>query len=633
MKNLRQLLTTALSVVAMATMGQSAYQPLVVDGRMWVVESHDKYFDNDETCLLLTGDTIIDGHQAKKGYLRSKRMPTYNCAMYEEDHKVYVVQKGEQQAALLYDFSLQEIGDTYTDGAQKLVLDAVDYVTVNDTQYRRLRLKSYFQMGDNLIPNDDVVWVEGIGSSSIMIKTNSYTTEHFTVLGIMQGSSELFSDADFERPAGGDTQRLSVLEDGKEWVYRYTDFADASNNYDYRYYLDGDTVIFGLSYRKLYRENGNNDGTATFAAALFEVGKVVFRYDDLLKIDLALYDFSGRQHSWANIYSRELLQVATHEPVTVQNITRDLIGFRKNISAETIDGFWAEGIGSCVDFLTPQDFSPRAHVLLKECRCNGHTLFELGDFGMATYTPLPQQPRLPYHPMLKEGKQWLYQYHHFEEWGDVEHPENGYGYDETVSNLCYVLRGDTVINGESAHKMYVEQENGSSSYYCAWIERDQRVYYVPKGSSEQVLYFDFSLKCDQDFVNAYEGYTFYLHHTDTLTMNDMDFNFFHFFYGDMGMEIYQWMEGVGKADADGGILFPIFLDRFNCICDYQSFVSCTEDGKQIYPQLPDGQSVVDRVQTVGRTTDERLTDLMGRRLPAAPQRGLYIRNGRKYLAQ
>ncbi len=637
----RKTLLTVLFLGLVQMAIADSYVPFVQEGRMLVVESYDKPFGgHDETCLMLMGDTIIDGHQAKKGYLRSKQGPDYNCALFEENRKVYIVQRGEQEATLLYDFSLRNIGDTYNEGAKKMVLDQVDYVTVKDSQYRRLHLKSYSQMGDNLYYGGDVVWVEGIGSTRIGIKTDSYTTENFTLLGVMQDGREIFTNADFERPAGDDYQSPSVLEDGKEWIYRYIDFADEAKSYDYRYFLYGDTVIFGLTYRKLYRENGNNDGTTAFAAALFEAGKVVFYYDDLLKQDLALYDFSRRQHTWTNLSSMELLQFATHDPVTVNGITRDLIGFRANATAGTVDGYWAEGIGSCVDFLTPKAFSPRSHVLLKECRRDGQTLFELADFPLTPHTPLPQQPRLHYHAMLKEGKKWQYQYHHFEEWGDIEHPENGFGYDETVSDLVYVLRGDTVVNGVAAHKMYVDKEDGSSSYYGAWAEQDRKVYFVRKDTQEQVLYFDFSMKCDQEFQSREDYYTsFYLHHTDTLTVNGREYNHFHFNECKYDFEYFQWMEGMGKTGEQGGILFPELVKYFNCICDYQSFVSCHEDGVQIYPQLPEDLSVESTTRLADRVGDKGLYDMTGRRLTNSKwsngqmPKGVYIRDGRKVVVK
>ena len=618
-----------------------SYMPFVQEGRVLVAESNDKAFGgHDEACLMLTGDTVVGGHQATKAYLRLKEGPAYNCAVFEENRKVYVIQRGKQEATLLYDFSLREIGDTYTEGSKKIVLDQVDYVTVKGSQYRRLHLKSYYQMGDNLYAGDDVVWVEGIGSPSIGIKTDSYTTVNFSLLGVVQDGLEIFTDADFERPDGDDHQSPSVLEDGKEWIYRYTDFADEAKSYDYRYFLDGDTVISGLTYRKLYRENGNNDGITTFAAALFEAGKVVFYYDNLLKQDLALYDFSGRQHTWTNLSSMELLQFATHEPVTVNGITRDLIGFRANVTAGDVIGYWAEGIGSCVDFLTPKAFSQRSHVLLKECRRDGQTLFELADFPLTPHTPLPQQPRLPYHPMLKEGKMWKYQYHHFEEWGDIEHPENGFGYDETVSDLVYVLRGDTVVNGVAAHKMYVDKEDGSSSYYGAWAEQDQKVYFVRKDTQEQVLYFDFSMKCDQEFKSREDYYaSFYLHHTDTLTVNGRDYNQYHFNECANDFELFLWMEGMGKTGEQGGILYPELVKSFNCICDYQSFVSCHEDGVQIYPQQSEDQSVGTTTRLAVSVGDKGLYDMTGRRLTSSKwsnlqmPRGVYIRDGRKVVVR
>ena len=79
-----------------------SYMPFVQEGRVLVAESNDKAFGgHDEACLMLTGDTVVGGHQATKAYLRLKEGPAYNCAVFEENRKVYVIQRGKQEATLL----------------------------------------------------------------------------------------------------------------------------------------------------------------------------------------------------------------------------------------------------------------------------------------------------------------------------------------------------------------------------------------------------------------------------------------------------------------------------------------------------------------------------------------------------
>ena len=58
-------------------------------------------------------------------------------------------------------------------------------------------------------------------------------------------------------------------EEGKRWNYRYTcSHPDAqSENYDYSYFIYGDTIINGITCKKLYYEKGDE---TTYKGATYE---------------------------------------------------------------------------------------------------------------------------------------------------------------------------------------------------------------------------------------------------------------------------------------------------------------------------------------------------------------------------
>ena len=237
----------------------------------------------------------------------------------------------------------------------------------------------------------------------------------------------------------------------------------------------------------------------------------------------------------------------------------------------------------------------------------------------------PDTARLPYHPMLKEGKTWLYKDHHFEE--KIDDEGDVYDYDEYETDYNFVLKGDTVINGERAFKMYRESENGSSKYVYAWIEQDKRVYRIHEGTTEKVLYYDFNLKRDNLWYDNISGDKLFLHHVDTLNVNKQSYNRYHFYTYNWPSEVFNWVEGIGSLDQ--GILFNGYTEILPCICDYITFEKCFEDGKQIFPQM----NIPDAILSIPlkRKDNEAIYDLQGRKVTTPQKNGLYIKDGKKFI--
>ena len=100
-------------------------------------------------------------------------------------------------------------------------------------------------------------------------------------------------------------------------------------------------------------------------------------------------------------------------------------------------------------------------------------------------------------PMLAEGKTWWYTYHHFE---DVD---NG-APQEFLSQVGYMLRGDTVIDGRHYMKMY-RHDDGSFNYYGAFREDEEgRVWqYDYESDKQDFMLFDISLHFgEKHFANT-----------------------------------------------------------------------------------------------------------------------------------
>lgn len=589
----------------------------VEEGKAWICNAYGAPY-GDDLYFYIQGDTIVNGHQAKKMYVQDEGIIRYGYALYEEDRKVYGIMEGGETSDLIYDFSLETPGDKTTINNSTYELQYTDSVTVRGRQYRRLHL-------ENTDPTvkEQIVWVEGIGSSSFRYRHSFHSASNEKLMGCLLNGKEIFSYKDFAKEHDDVMDYPLMLEDGKSWTYKYTDVSNPDNCYEYRYFIDGDTLIGGINRAKLFCENADNNHRVEYKDALYEVGKTVFWYHQKDHKDYIIYSF--HEKDLFSSYSYYDFKKSTRDTITVNGVTRERMFFKTN--DDEIVGCWVEGIGSTLDLILSRDFYDRKYKKFIRCELNGRELFNYDDFGMPKIDEVPDTARLPYHPMLKEGKIWLYKNHHFEE--NIDDEGDVYDYDVYETDYNFVLRGDTVINGERAFKMYRESESGSSIYVDAWIEQDKRVYRIHEGTTEKVLYYDFNLKRDNLWYDNISGDKFFLHHVDTLDVNEKSYNRYHFYTYNWPTEVFNWVEGIGSLDE--GILFNGYTEIVPCICDYISFEKCFEDGVQIYPQvkIPDAISSIPST----RKDDETIYDLQGRRVTTPQKNGLYIKNGKKYVAR
>ena len=74
-----------------------------------------------------------------------------------------------------------------------------------------------------------------------------------------------------------------------------------------------------------------------------------------------------------------------------------------------------------------------------------------------------------------------------------------------------------------------------------------------------------------------------------------------------------------------------------CICDYDSFKACYEDGECIFTEedfrKPSETTTVWSITTATTEDSPDIYDLQGRRLSTTPQKGVYIQNGKKKLVK
>ena len=163
----------------------------------------------------------------------------------------------------------------------------------------------------------------------------------------------------------------------------------------------------------------------------------------------------------------------------------------------------------------------------------------------------------PVKPMLVQGKVWNYIYHHFED--KVEPTGDNYPedfYDETLYEVRYYVKGDTLVNGRKYVKMYRYDEMRGSKYYGAFREDEEgRVWQYDLMDDKQ----DFML-CDVT-CSSYPGPK-YMNLSDVINVNGQLLHRYHW-------ENLIGVEGVGLQGK--GLIHYAFAPEPDCICDYESF--------------------------------------------------------------
>lgn len=229
-----------------------------------------------------------------------------------------------------------------------------------------------------------------------------------------------------------------------------------------------------------------------------------------------------------------------------------------------------------------------------------------------------------YHSFVKEGKIWKVTY-----WTD------GFKRDE-----FYSIKGDTVINGISCKKMF-----RNTWFQFGIFEREGKVYAIGGGQinpDKQRLLFDFSLACGEYVFNS-DGYGTFkvtVERVDTIynsqnrpfrrmLVTTGPFYDGHYTEKPSYLELY-WIEGVGSTRGPIDSYF-----WFNGSQPGRRLEEYYEDGECILTHsemIAEGTSSVDPV-TATQTPISSTYDLQGRRLTAAPRKGVYIRDGRKVVVK
>lgn len=244
-----------------------------------------------------------------------------------------------------------------------------------------------------------------------------------------------------------------------------------------------------------------------------------------------------------------------------------------------------------------------------------------------------------YWPFIEEGKRWVYDYF------DVTHGEN---HEYVEGTMTYYIGGDT-LSGQFK-KVYIREDFSGKERYFGYISEET---YPPIRSvlfkSEDDCYaspiFDFGLEKDNGVILttiAWYQSPFAWKKVDEaevtirgrktkLHILKCPFTRHPRRYG-WNMETLYWFEGIGSVNGFIPAGYVVNNNEgltFNACYVGDELVATYEDLKAAIAEV-EGTNAVEEIEAEReRVIKKGLYDLQGRRLNAEPERGLYIKDGKK----
>ena len=170
-------------------------------------------------------------------------------------------------------------------------------------------------------------------------------------------------------------------------------------DYDYCYYIQGDTVIGGVECKKFYVFNNNNDRETEYLLALFENDRIVYFIPKNTENSYVLYDFSMANGEIVSVadaihtdWERDL-KIVEERIMNIEGKSRRCVLMQPIWEDKTIlasSGWWIEGIGSELGPLNTWFFGADGNnrYFLK-CVINEKIIFDMKDFKGLSLGILP----------------------------------------------------------------------------------------------------------------------------------------------------------------------------------------------------------------------------------------------------
>ena len=182
---------------------------------------------------------------------------------------------------------------------------------------------------------------------------------------------------------------VPFVEDGKVWrmLYDNPEISDIYPDYEFSYFISGDTLIAGRECKKLYGYNEKNDGLTQYKLALFEEDDRVYFIRAQSVEPYVLYDFSESFQKTTTVSDGVLMRLFERKPVNINGTERLCLHLNRQWDNQDENfwdwptGWWIQGVGSILGPLNNWGFSNDGNLNhFISCEVNGETIFTTSDF-------------------------------------------------------------------------------------------------------------------------------------------------------------------------------------------------------------------------------------------------------------
>ena len=238
---------------------------------------------------------------------------------------------------------------------------------------------------------------------------------------------------------------------------------------------------------------------------------------------------------------------------------------------------------------------------------------------------------LDYHPLVVEGKEWHMLYNNTEA-SDI-YPDY---------EFCYFIKGDTIISGLSCKKLYVYNKDNdqSTDYIMALIEADGKVLFIPKGSQKTYILYDFNIPIGKttiinDAIHPEWMIKISNNEDSFISINGINRHCFLVNRvadsdGDTIMDFPCgfWIEGIGSE------LGPLNTWLFGASGNNNFLLYCDVNGQRVFTQSEFKENSTG-IQVSNSRKERDISfptyTIAGHITPSDAIKGIYIKNGKKYI--
>jgi hypothetical protein len=344
-----------------------------------------------------------------------------------------------------------------------------------------------------------------------------------------------------------------------------------------------------------------------------------------------LYDFNLKEgDSWA-VSNSQKMAVTAIDTIAVRGNA-----FRRMKMAETlesrhetltVEGYWVEGVGSSKGLTKPYGWTYDGGTFrLLSCYEDGECIFAEEDFyrkGSETYESV-----------LRHGHVWKTEFNM-----SLPEMEGNYSYETTELMKVFVI--DEIPFKQVYYRYQLQGGDGYALKPLGFLigEKDGRIYHYEELNERYTPIMDFALSMGEQLVMTVSEYNEVIREdtftvvavSDTILESSTDKRLRHCVYvkDKIGYDDC-WVEGIGS------LRYGLNIYRNYAICNdaVQQLIWCAVGDETLY--YAKGTNGIENKPVASKARFEKaspLLDLQGRPVVGTPKRGIYVKDGRKYVVK